>query len=201
MIKILKKEYWSKSKAFLLPLTGLSRTHKYPVESYLFWEDYSIENYYLIVKFTYDNYADFLAYARRVIIPVLDKNGYISESFDFSNETVFILNMSEWSLDIEMFLKGKYSKLSTEAKNMIIEHHTFYDGGSKIAMEIAIALNPHGSDKTREVLGKMSPMEYIAKHYELNVEDLKKIGELADIYNKENETLELKIPENSGKIV
>ena len=55
MIEVIKKvpkgEYWSKSEAFLLPLTGMAKSQKYPVRSYLFWRDYTIENYQLIIEY------------------------------------------------------------------------------------------------------------------------------------------------------
>ena len=54
-IEIFRSQYWSKSEAFLLPLTGISRILKYPFETFLFWDDYSIENYNLMVTFTYDD--------------------------------------------------------------------------------------------------------------------------------------------------
>ena len=77
MIKVLKKvpkgTYWSKSQTFLLPLTGLKKTIKYTIKSYLFWEDYSIENYQIMVVFLYDNYDEFVDYCKKKIFPVLDK--------------------------------------------------------------------------------------------------------------------------------
>lgn len=186
MIELLKSEYWSKSEAFLLPLTGLTRTQKYKLESYLFWENYSIEDYYLIIKFTYDNYDEFVEYCRRMVFPALDRSGYLVESYDFKNETVFVLNMSEWAKDIEMFLIGKYSKMSRDAKDTIIEYHTFYDKGNKIIIEIQAAIEPNIK---YDVLEKMTPIEYVAENYGLPYEELKKGGEIGGIYNKEKETL------------
>ena len=63
IIEIIKSEYWSKSDAFLLPLTGIKKSILTNVRSYLFWKNYSIENYNLIVvvegsdKFERDEYA------------------------------------------------------------------------------------------------------------------------------------------------
>lgn len=186
MIELLKSEYWSKSEAFLLPLTGLTRTQKYKLESYLFWENYSIEDYYLTIKFTYDNYDEFVDYCKRMVFPALDRSGYLVESYDFGNETVFVLNISEWAKDIEMFLIGKYSKMSRDAKDAIVEYHTFYDKGSKIMIEIQAAIEPNIK---YDVLEKMTPIEYVAENYGLPYEELKKGGEVGGIYNKEKETL------------
>lgn len=189
-IEILKDNrqgYWSKSKAFLLPLTGISKTHKYDVETFLFWDNYSIENYNLIVKFTYDDYKQFIDYCTKVIFPIWDKRGYITESFDFGKETVFILDISEWALDIEMFLAGKYSKLSNEAKDAIQDYHITYEKGKpQIEIGIAAILDPF---QEYDILDGMNTIEYISEQYGLPLTELQKIGEIGDIYDKVNETL------------
>jgi hypothetical protein len=186
-IEIFKPEYWSKSLAFLLPLTGLSRTHKYPIETFLFWDDYSIENYNLMVKFTYDNYDDFVDYCRKIVFPIWDKRGYVVESYDFGKETVFVLDISEWALDVQMFLAGKYSKFSREAKETIQEYHIFYTKGTpQIEIEIAATLEP---TKTHDILEGMNSIEYVSEYYGLPLPELQKLGEIGSIYDKEKETL------------
>jgi hypothetical protein len=186
MVEILKKEYWSKSEAFLLPLTGLAKTHKYKLKTFLFWNDFSIEDYKLILKFTWDDYEEFVHYCRRVVFPVLDRNGYLIESHDFDKETVIILDISEWALDIEMFLKGKYSKMSKDAKDTITEFHTFYDKGPKIMIEISASLEPNAK---YHMLDGLTAIEYVADKYGFNLTDLKAGGELGGVYNKDKETL------------
>lgn len=188
MIEILKDKYWSKSEAFLLPLTGLAKSQKYHLRTFLFWNEYSIEDYNLILKFSWDNYPDFVTHCRRVIFPVLDRNGYLVETYDFDKETVMVLNISEWALDVEMFLKGKYSKMSRDAKDTIQEFHTFYDKGPKIMIEISASLDPN--DKC-PILGNQTPIEYVADTYGLDLVELKKVGELGGIFDKEKETLVL----------
>lgn len=186
-IDILRPEYWSKSKAFLLPLTGLGRVQKYEVETFLFWDDYSIENYNLIVKFSYDDYDKFVDYCRKTIFPVWDKNGYLVESYDFGKETVFVLDISEWALDIQMFLAGKYSKMSREGKDIIQDYHVFYTKGKpQIEIEISATLDPM---RRHDILGKMNAIEYVAEHYGLPLPELQKLGEIGGIYDKESETL------------
>lgn len=189
MVEILKDTYWSKSESFLLPLTGLSKTQKYQLKSYLFWNEYSIEDYNLILKFSWDDYEEFLKYSRRVVFPILDKNGYLVESYDFDHETILVLNISEWALDIEMFLKGKYSKMSRDAKDTITEFHTFFDKGAKIMIDISVVLEPNA---TYAVLGGATAIQYVADNYGLPLNELKKVGELGGIYNEEKETLTIK---------
>ena len=186
-VEILKAEYWSKSQAFLLPLTGITKAQKYPIETFLFWDEYSIEDYNLIVKFTYDNYDEFVEYCRKIIFPTWDKNGYVIESYDFGKETVFVLDISEWAWDIQQFLLGKYSKLSKEAKEIIQEYHIFYNHGvAQIEIEIAATLDPL---KKHDLLGGLNSIEYVSEHYGLPLPDLQKLGEIGGIYNKEKETL------------
>lgn len=190
MIDVLKKvsegEYWSKSETFLLPLTGLSRSQKYPMKSYLFWGEYSIENYHLIIKFSYDNYNSFITYCNKTIFPILDKNLYLIETYDFDKESIFILDLSEWALDIEMFLKGKYSKFSRQAKERIIEYHTYFDKGAKVPVEISVILEPNVKYR---LLGDVTAFEYVADNYGIPLNHLKEIGELGNPYNEEKETL------------
>jgi len=186
MVEILKKKYWSKSEAFLLPLTGLSKTQNYDMRAFLFWNEFTIEDYFLILKFRWDNYDEFLLYCRQVIFPILDKNGYLIESHDFDHETVLVLNISEWALDIEMFLKGKYSKMSRDAKDTITEFHTFNDKGPKIRIEICASLDPNAKFP---MLGDLTALEYVAENYGLDYTELKKIGEIGGIYDQDKETL------------
>ena len=195
MVEVLKGEYWSKSEAFLLPLTGLSKSQKYQLKTYLFWGDHSIEDYKLILKFDWDNYDEFLQYCRRVVIPVLDRRGYLMETYDFKNETIMVLDISEWAFDIGFFLQGRYSKMSRDAKDTISEFHTFYDNGAKIYIEISASLEPF---EKFPILGNKVAIEYVADNYGLNLEALRKTGELGGIYDKEKETLIYKNEEIAG---
>lgn len=186
MVELLKDKYWSKSDAFLLPLTGLGKNQRYKIKCYLFWDKYSIEDYQLILKISYENYTEFIEYCRKFIFPILDRNGYLVESYDFEGCSVFILDMSEWALDIEMLLKGSYSKFSKQAKDIITKYHTFYDNGPKILVEIKASLNPTLKE---ELLGNVTPLEYMIDVYGLPAEEVRRIGEVGGIYDKEEETL------------
>lgn len=188
MTDIIKSTYWSKSEAFLIPLTGLTKGQKYEMKSYLFWDNYTINNNHLILVFNYMNYDDFLLYCKKIIFPTLDKGGYIIESHDFEGKTLFILDISEWSLDIEMFLSGKYSKFSSEAKKKIKAFHTFYNNGPQQETYIKAALEPNIK---MSVLGNKTPIEYVCQDdtYGFDLTEMQKIGELASIYNEKEETL------------
>lgn len=186
MVEVFKKEYWSKSNAFLLPLTGLPKALEYKLESYLFWENFSVEDYYIILVFNYDNYDDFLEYCKKNIFPILDRNTCLIESHDYDNQTVFVVDISEWAMDVEKFLKGRYSKFSPPAKDIITDYHIYYDKGNKIDIKIQASLEPN---EKYSILGDMTAIEYVSENYEIPYDELKKIGELGGIYSKEKETL------------
>lgn len=188
MAEILKSYYWSKGDAFLLPLTGLKKSEKFPIKSYLFWGENSIRDYRLTLKFIYkrEDFENFVKHCRRVIFPPLDREGYLIETHDVEDGTIMVLDISDWGNDIDMFLEGKYSKMSRIAKDAIIEYHSFYDKGLKIPIEISVALEPRAPIKA---LGNKSGIEYAAENYGLPLAELKKVGELGSMYKEEEETL------------
>lgn len=187
MVKLLTTDR-SKADTFLLPLTGLSKEEKYNPKSYLFWNDYSILDYNLILTFEYDNYDDFLNYCSRRIFPILDRKGYLVESYDLENRSIFVLDMSEWAMDIQQFLVGKYSKLGKECKSHIEKFHTF--GNNHIPVDVYAVLYPTTKMTLLREDGKdMTPIEYVAKNYGIDLDRLKKIGEIGSIYTEFDERL------------
>jgi hypothetical protein len=198
MVEVLKDYYFSKADAFILPLTGLSNNRKFTLRSFLFWEDFDIENFNLIVTYSYEDREEFVKYARKFIFPILDKNGYLLESYDFKGMSVFILDLSEWAMDITQFLRGKYSKLSKVAKEKIWAFHAYYvKDEERLPVHIYSTLYPNkktdieiGDGKKEEgILGKLTPIEYVAKNYGFSLTELQKVGELGSIYDIKNETL------------
>lgn len=197
-IEVLKKDYWSKSDAFVLPLTGLVKDLKYIYKSYFFWESQSINNYHLIVKFFHKNKDVFNHYCKDYIFPVLRKSANVIEIYNCDDGDIFILDMSEWGEDIDMIIDGKYSKMSEEAKEVIKKYHKMKNGD--IPVHIYAVLHPLREidllgegvllrDKTPK---KVSPIEYVIKAYDFSpdaAEQIRKGGELGRIYDKDKETL------------
>lgn len=185
MVQVLKRDYWSRADAFLLPLTGLNKNETYEMRSYLFWNEYTIDDYKLMVTFSYDDeYDKFVNYCRNYIFPVLDRKGYLVENYDILGRSIFILDMSEWAMDIQMFMSARYSKFSLEAKNAIEKYHTF--NGNQIDISVYSVLYPN---KKISLLGEKTPIEYVAENYDLNLADLKSIGEIGSVYDEMSETL------------
>lgn len=186
MIEILKKEYWSRADAFLLPLTGLSKNEKLEMKSYLFWNEYSIQNYNLVISISCDVPEIAMEYCRNVLFPILDKNGYLIENYDVEGRSIFILDMSQWAEDIELFLNGKYSRLSKRAKYLIEKWHLIDVKRAEIPARIYSVLYPN---KPMTLLDGMTAIEYIAENYGFSLEELTKIGEIGSLYDQMPESL------------
>lgn len=186
MIEVIKKDYWSRSDAFILPLTGLPKDHSFDMRSYLYWKDYNIEDYKLILSFSSSDEYSLRSYCKSKIYPILDKEGYLLESYDEGEREIYVLDISRWAMDVEKFLRGKYSHFSTECKSAIEKFHMF-DGG-KISVHIYAVLYPFNS---LELLDNKNPIQYVADNYGINYEVLCSVGELGSIYDRTKETLEV----------
>lgn len=186
MIEIFKREYWSKSYAFLLPLTGMPKTHDFEVAAYVKWNDYSIENYNLIVKIEYGHrYEAFLDYFSKVINE--NKKGFVTEVYDYEGFSILIYDISEWASDIRLFMRGKYSRMSKEAKEAVELFHIWYKNGKKkINVKIYSCLNPR---EEQPLLDNMTAIEYASVQYGIDLEELEKVGEICSCCELERETL------------
>lgn len=185
MINVLKKENWS--DAFLLPLTGIKKDTKFNKKTHLFWNEYTINDYKLMLTLTYEDKKDFLEYCRGYMFPVMNKKGYLLESYDSENKSTFVLDMSEWAKDIEMFMIGKYSKFSEEAKKIIKKYHIVVGKEvDTIPIHILASLYPNDYMATLDA----TPIEFVASEYGLDLHELKRIGEIGSIFNLKAETLE-----------
>lgn len=184
MIELLKEQYESKADNFILPLTGLEKSDMYDMRSHLFWNEYSIEDYKFMISFCSDKYDFLVAYLKAKVFPVLDRKGYLIESHEIGDRTVLVLDLSEWAMDIQQFLTGKYSKMSKEAKTLIEKYHTY--NINQISIYIYATLYP-GLQMAK--LENMTPIEYVSHYYDLELEELKKTGEIGSMYDKMSETL------------
>jgi hypothetical protein len=185
MIDIIKREYWSKADAFVLPLVGIDKNCEYNIKSFFFWQNYSIDNYHLIVMFEHDNIFKLNEYIRNNVFPVLDKKGYLIESHDINeSQTILILDLSEWALDIDLILNGKYSRLSEQARSCIEDYH-MYDG-NLVPIHIYSVLYP--TDKLK-ILDYKNSIDFISEFYGFQKDDMYKIGEIGSKYDKMSETL------------
>lgn len=180
---VFKNEYWSVAETMILPLTGLASSTQYPVNAYMFWKEHRVDDFELTL--VYDSDSEGLdKYLREKVYPILDKKSYLIESHDILGRSIFVLNMAEWALDIQMCLEGKYSKLSKEAKSLIERYHRC--DRDKIPRYIWVALYP---DKITTLFNNKTAIEYCAEEYGLDFELLKSVGELGIKYDSFKETL------------
>ena len=188
MIELLmtREEAWNKGDAFLLPLTGLPRNDVMEMKSYLFWNDYSIENYQLVVTFSNEHEPALSDYCKNVVFPILDKYGYLIESHDAPGRWVFILDMSQWAKDIDNFLSGKYSKFSKPAQMLIERYHRIEGTARDMPVHLYAVLYPN---KPLQILGNLTAIEYIADNYGFDLDELQKIGEVGSLYDIMPESL------------
>ncbi len=182
MIKLIEKKNWSDE--FLLPLTGLKKSREFNQKTYLFWRENSINDYKLVLTLSSVDYDDMLKYCRTVVFPTLDRNGYLLENYDVDGKSIFILDMSEWAMDIELFMQGRYSRMSIEAKKLIDKFHLL--PGGKKSIQLKAVLYPR---EPMTVLENLTPIEYICKYYGFDLEEVKRIGEIGSLFNLNEETL------------
>jgi hypothetical protein len=188
MIELFRTEYWSKSQAFLLPLTGIPKSSGFEVTSYVRWNNYSLQQYNLIVKIEYGHrFEAFQEFFSEVISR--KETGFVTEVYDYEGFSVLIYDVSYWAADIRLFSKGKYSKMSKAAKEAIELFHIFYkDNKKKINVKIYSCLNPK---EEQLLLDNMTAIAYAAVYYDIELDDLEKIGEICSCCEPERETLVL----------
>jgi hypothetical protein len=195
MVEIIRRNIWSKSTAFLLPLTGIKKTRDFEIRSYLYWNDYSIGNFELAVKVEYGHkFQEFLEFMHEGVFK--NRNSLIREVFEYEGFSVFIFDISDWAEDVAVFMEGKYSKLSKPAKVKIQKYNS--DDNNNMPISIYCCLFP---DEPHEMLGNMTPLEYAVQHYITeykpnkadyeSAEIWQKSGELCSIFDMKEETLVL----------
>lgn len=169
-------KYFQKSLFFLYPLLNIRGWDiRVPKNSYLIIEDYITEkDYKLICHF--EKTEGFGIFE----IKYLFKNSFFLEdlSDQSTDDGVYVFDLSFFKKEIDIFLSGKYSKMSEMIKYKIVG---FYSEKSDIRDYVESFLYP---DKYYE--------EY-SKILKVPISALEEVGELADIYNRDKETCRIKI--------
>lgn len=179
---ITSEAYFQKSKLFLCPLIELPKKGDYLIDgTYLYWnKEFNIDNYNFIV--TYKNNVDgFITFEKDVIL----KNKSLIACFEEGKLSIYIFDLSKWKDDIDLFLKGAYSKLSKNTKFKIFQYENFNSIPTKAIIEngkvpftVHIALFP-------ELYYEHASKELLYEDNYLKDNNI----ELWDIFNKEKETL------------
>lgn len=171
--------YFQKSKIFLYPLLGIRKGEDYvPTETYICWDNlYDVNRYKYIIIYNTERTLEFKLFEDKVLKFHKDLDWSCSLSKD---KQLYVFDYSKHNHDFEMFVKGKYSKLSLETKNKILN---YFGKVGKISSYIKSYLDPE---------------KYHAVYAEALLVDLKTIQdvyEICTIPDIEKETLFEKIPD------
>lgn len=177
MIKSLYSKYFQKSKSFLYPALGIKRTADYtPSGTYLAIEGYiGAEDVKLICTYDYKDSKKFRDFEQHMLI----ENPLFYDKIEMKDMIVYIFDFDIYQADWFNFILGKYSKLSTTLKKAIKNYY----GQTSAEYDYMDSY--------------LHPQDYFAEYASLldvDIQQLKKIGELCDACDIEKETL--KIPEN-----
>jgi hypothetical protein len=175
MIKDMYRKYFQKSYTFLYPLLGFKRTKDpRPVQVYLHWpEEFSDEERKLVCIYQKEDTDQWVNF---------EKNKLMTHSmFDYvvplcDGRIAYIFDMNPVANDYDLFLQGKYSKFSNNAKMHLSDYYGIH------------------TSEWVYVESFIFPKKYFKQYAEIlmvEVEMLQEVGELCDKYNKEKETFKL----------
>jgi hypothetical protein len=169
-------KYFQKSKSFLYPLLGIKKSAlKSPHGTYISIEGIiDPDDIKLICSFKKDSTLSFMDFEQQMLIT----NPLYESKIDLDEVKLYIFDLSIYKHDWFNFLLGKYSKLSSVAKKAI---KSYYGENSAEYKYMDSYLYPENYFK-----------DY-AKILDVDIEDLKQIGELCDPWDSEKETLKISI--------
>lgn len=179
MLEKLYGKYFQKSKTFLYPILGIRRMSGFnPGGVYISIKDkINPEDTKLICTFRKDNSKNFEDFENQM----LTGNPLFEEKKETKDLNIYIFDLEPYANDYINFLLGKYSKLSAPFKKAI---KTFYGETSAEYKYLDSYLYPEKYfDTYSKLLG-------------VNINLLRKIGELCDLYDPSKETLSIEFEEN-----
>lgn len=175
MITSLYLEYFQKSKVFLFPALGISkRSYTQPTETYISWENmYTTEHKKLIAVYDNVDTDAFKAFELKVLLT----NPMLSTRYRTSDgQGIYVFDMSVLDENWDTFMAGKYSQLNKTLKHAIAD---FY--GTK-------------SPEYQYIKSYLYPEEFYdiyASLLDIDVQILRKVGELCNPYDTEQEMLKI----------
>ena len=162
VINSIYRKYFQKSKIFLYPLLDIRRgTSVVPEETYVAWDDkYTPEDMKLICVYNHRIDKEYLEFEQKVLM----KHNRLFEYIRGDKEkSIFVFDFSDKRDDWHQFLKGRYSKLSKESRDKVINFFEKYSGNY---IYIYSYLNPElWFDRYAELL-------------DIDKSELEKVGEL-----------------------
>lgn len=171
-------KYFQKSLFFLYPLLNIKgRDIEVPKNSYLILPDEFIseKDYKLICHFKKVKLYDIFEKKYITPHPLLES---ILTPENEEEDALYVFNLSSFKKDIDLFLKGKYARLSFKVKKNIIN---FYSTKNKVY------------DYMDSFLFPVDYYEVYSDILNVPVSILKETEELTDVYDKEKETCPIKL--------
>jgi hypothetical protein len=154
--------YVQKSKLLLYPLLQLPVDIVKPKNTYLAYKDkYSPKDHKLICAYTRENNESYYKFR----IKILFKNPLFKEHIRGLVYDYLVFSMEDYDKDYDTFLKGAYSKLSMNAKSIILKSYSSTTIGP-------VLLDTHLNPENGHAL--------YAKELMIDIEDLKLVHETLD---------------------
>ena len=119
------KKYFQKSKVFLYPLLGIKRgVSVVPIETYISWQGhYNSEDMKLICVYDVRTDDEYIIFEKNTLLGHTRLSDYVK----INSQAVFTFDFSDLGADWDHFLNGKYSKITMNLKQQIIN---FFDKNS-----------------------------------------------------------------------
>lgn len=186
MISDIYRKYFQKSFTFLYPLLGFKKgKHPRPVQTFLSWEGTVLKptDRKLICVYKIENTPQWETFERDFLIT----HKMLDMCIPVDEETiVYIFDMNTVGEDYDVFLEGKYSRLSPLAKK---------------------ALNDYYGVHTPEwvyIESFLYPQKYFKQYaaiLDVEVDLLESVGELCEKFNYDKETCQVLVPDGIEFIV
>jgi hypothetical protein len=168
------RKYFQKSKVFLYPILGIKRgVSVVPVETYISWKGYcNSEDMKLVCVYDVRTDDEYKQFEKNVLL----NHNRLSDYVKVGNQLVLTFDFSDLSDDWSHFINGKYSKISMNLKQKILNFFDKYSGNYAYMQSYLI------------------PEKYFDNYAELlgvEPEILIQVGELCPKLDMEKETLVL----------
>ena len=176
MIDRLYGKYFQKSRSFLFPALGIKKESYFtPSGTYIvMFGKYGAEDMKLMVSFKVDYTAAYQDFESQMLL----SNPLYLETISVGDYNIYVFDYQIYQNDWFSFLLGRYSKFSSTLKKAI---KAYYGEHSSEYQYIETYLYP---EKFYELYAKLLDMD---------VKDLKKIGELCDPWDESKETLKIPV--------
>jgi hypothetical protein len=178
MITDIYRKYFQKSYNFLYPILGLKKhkIHK-PSQTYIEWEGFcDITSRKLICVFKKHDTPEWKHFEKEYLIT----HSMLDQCIELNNDTIlYVFDFNSKAEDFDAFCNGQYSRISSDSKKMLSNYYGIHTP-EWVFME-----------------SYLYPEKYFKKYAEIlsiDIEILKKVGELCEKYDQTKEVYAEKYP-------